>query len=301
MKNEIRISTFGIRHEVGEMFVGYRAADGTIAMQQVTHGPAQVTLAQIPARIHHGFGVSSVELMEQNLQNATDADLEAFKKALEEEGVTLGLLGLSRAAGDANPVYREEDLTALEELIDVAASLGAQQVRVVLMPPPIVPLPEPASFDELVAALRRLAARADAAGVRLMVENDDAITADPSRLVPILEEVGTDVGLVLDTGNIEPVMSEITDAFMTGREAKDVDAELTYQVIESLLPRAEVVHVKTYGFKEDGSSKVYDLNRVIKVLVDGGFEGPLTIEYAGAEGPEADIAIARTIELLRAA
>ncbi|MGC0239400.1 sugar phosphate isomerase/epimerase family protein [Arthrobacter sp. SD76] len=154
----------------------------------------------------------------------------------------------------------------------------------------------------MVAALRRLAAYAVARGVRLMLENDDVITADPAKLIPILDALGPEVGLVLDTGNIEPVMSEVSRSFIAGEEPNDVaDPEPTYSVIEMLLPRAEVVHVKTYGFKEDGSSTVYDLKRVLQILVDGNFTGPVTIEYAGHDAAAADRVIQRTIDLIRAA
>lgn len=283
------------------MYVGYRATDGSYAMQQVNDGPIRVHLADIPARVKDGFGVVSVELMEQNLHGTTEQDRADFRQALSSQGVALGLLGLSRCAGDANPTHREEDLTVLEELIDLAGELGAEQVRVVLLPPPIVPLPDAAPLADLIAALERLSARAKSAGVRLMVENDDAITADPTKLVPILDGVGSDVGLVLDTGNIEPVMGEVVASFMEGREARDIDASETYETITALLPRAEVVHVKTYGYKEDGSSKVYDVTRVLRILTEGDFTGPVTVEYAGADGADADSAISRTIELIRAA
>jgi len=301
MKNEIRVSTFGIRHELGPMFLGYRAPDGAYTMRQVNDGPVSTTLVELPRRIRDGYGVSSVELMEQNLHDASPDDLIALREALESSGVKLGLLGLSRCAGDADPARRAEDISALEEFIDVAGRIGAQQVRVVLLPPPVVPSPEPADLPELVEALLRLARRAEAAGVRLMVENDDAITADPAQLLPILDAVGSQVGFVLDTGNIDPVMTEVVAGFMEGREAKDVDAEETYRTIQSLLPRAEVVHVKTYGFKPDGTSKVYDLQRVVTLLADAGFAGPVTIEYSGADGADADDAITRTIEIVRAA
>ncbi|MGC0239656.1 hypothetical protein [Arthrobacter sp. SD76] len=39
----------------------------------------------------------------------------------------------------------------------------------------------------------------------------------------------------------------------------------------------------------------------MKILVDGEFQGPLTIEYGGFDGADAEDAINKTIELIRAA
>ncbi|MGC0239655.1 sugar phosphate isomerase/epimerase family protein [Arthrobacter sp. SD76] len=229
------------------MFMGARDANGQLVMQQVADYPELISFDGIPERIKR-FGVNSVELMEQNLHGTSAEDGAAFRAALEREGVKVGLLGLSRCVGDTNDQHRAEDLDELERLIESAAEVEAEQVRVVLMPPPIVSSPTLAPFDVLVDSLRRLSAKAKAAGVRLTVENEDVVTSDPDQLIPILDAIGTDIGLVLDTGNVEPLLSEVTSSFLAGREPKDVaDPEPAYRMVEALLPRAEVVHVRPTG------------------------------------------------------
>lgn len=302
MKNELRLATFGIRDELGPMWLDYRAPSGEITAIQVVHSPKTLSLDQIPQRTKHGFGMSSVELMEQQLTAATAEERAALPEALTREGVSVGMVGLSRCIADAVDSHRAEDLEWAERLIAMSAAAKAEQVRVVLMPPPIVPQVERASFEVIVDTLRRLIATAKAAGVRLMIENDDPFTADPAELVPLLDAVGPDLGLVLDTGNLEPVMSAVVEGFSAGRQPDDLaDATPVYEAIESLLPRAAVVHVKTYGFHPDGRSKVYDLDQVLTIIADSGYEGPLTIEYAGSDGAAAEDAIKRTAELIRAA
>ncbi|MGC0239621.1 sugar phosphate isomerase/epimerase family protein [Arthrobacter sp. SD76] len=301
MKNDIRIATFSVRHDLGPMFMGVRDANNELVMQQLGFAPRNVPFAGIPARIKQ-FESSLVELMDANLYGTTPEERAEFREALERENVTVAMVGLSRCVGDANDTNRAEDLDAVEQLIDSAVEVKAESVRVVLMPPPIVESPALAPFDDLVNGLRRLSAYAKTAGVRLTVENDDVVTSDPEQLIPILDAVGSDVGFVLDTGNIEPILSELSASFAEDRAPRDVaDPEPAYRIFEDLLPRAEVVHVKTYGFNEDGSSKVYDVNRIISILAKSNFEGPLTIEYGGYEGADADGAISKTIELIRAA
>lgn len=300
MKNEIRLSTFSIRHELGPMALGFRAPDGEYVRQQVVNEPKSLELHDIPRRSRDGFGITSLELMDQNLEGTSAEDRAALVEALGTEDVSIGLVGLSRCVGDADDAHREEDLQALEELMTISGELGAKQVRVVLLPPPIVPSPTPASFDVNVASLRRLAAHAKVAGVRLTLENDDPITSDPLQLIPLLDAVGPDIGFVLDSGNLEPVMSEVINSFLHGKELGDVvDPEPAYEVFERLLPRAEVVHIKTYGFHADGTSRVYDLNRVLSIVAKSGYDGPLTIEYGGFGSETAEKSIARTAELIR--
>ncbi|WP_413810786.1 sugar phosphate isomerase/epimerase family protein [Streptomyces sp. OE57] len=284
------------------MWLDFRSPTGEITAMQVVHSPKSLSLDQIPQRTKHGFGMHAVELMEQQLTAATAQERAALLEALVREDVSVAMVGLSRCVADAVDSHRAEDLEWAERLIAMSAEARAEQVRVVLMPPPIVPPVERASFEIIIATLRRLISTAKAAGVRLVIENDDPFTADPAQLVPLLDAVGSDLGLVLDTGNLEPVMSAVVEGFLAGREPGDLaDATAVYEAIEALLPRAEVVHVKTYGFHPDGRSKVYDLDRVLAIIAGSGYEGPLTIEYAGFSGAAAEDAIKRTAELIRAA
>ncbi|MGC0239399.1 hypothetical protein [Arthrobacter sp. SD76] len=136
MKNDVRIATFSIRHELGPVYLGYRAPEGEYVTRRVVDAPVKLEFAAIPERIKSGFGVTSLELMDANLIGTTAEDCSAFRNALAEHGVSLGLVGASRAAGDADRQHREEDLAAIELLIDTAAELGTEQVRVILLPRP---------------------------------------------------------------------------------------------------------------------------------------------------------------------
>ncbi len=301
MENQIRLAALGIREELGPMWVDYRAQSGEMTSIQVVHSPKSLSLDQIPRRTK-GFGLSSVELMEQQLTAATAAERAVLPAALARENVSVSLVWISRCIADADDRHRAEDLVWADRLISLAAEAQAEQVGVLLMPPPFVPPVTPASFKVIVETLRGLIATAQAAGVRLMLENADPYTADPAKLTPLLDAVGPELGLVLDTGNLEPVMSAAVEAFLTGREPDDLaDADPAYEAIQALLPRAEVVHVKTYGFHPDGRSKLYDLDRVLRIIADSGYEGPLTIEYGGFDAKAAESAIKRTAELIRAA
>ncbi|WP_405846543.1 sugar phosphate isomerase/epimerase family protein [Streptomyces sp. NBC_01518] len=271
MKNQIRLAALGIREELGPMWVDYRAPSGEMASIQVVHSPKSLSLDQVPRRTKKGFGLSSVELMEQQLTAATTEERAVLPAALARENVSVSLVWISRCIADADDRHRAEDLEWADRLISLAAEAQAEQVGVLLMPPPFVPPVTLASFKVIVETLRGLIATAQAAGVRLMLENADPYTADPAKLTPLLDAVGPELGLVLDTGNLEPIMSTAAEAFMTGREPDDLmDADPAYEAIQALLPRAEVVHVKTYGFHPDGHSKLYDLDRVLRIIADSG-------------------------------
>lgn len=302
MKNEILISTFGIRDELGPMSLSYRLPSGQLTSQQVVHSPKVLSLAELPSRVKNGFCVNGVELMDGHITAATAEERAQLRAAAEIEGVRIGTVGISRATADANDSHRAEDLAAVEQLIELAAETGSDSVRVILLPPPIVPGPKPAQFTAIIESLVRLADFAEARGLRLFIENDDELTSNPAKITEILDAVGPRLGLILDTGNWTPVMEEISNSFMAGHAPADVtDAESLYQTISDLLPRADVLHLKTYGFHPDGQSRVYDLDRVLDIVTSAGYQGPITIECMLFENSETDAVIRATIERIHAA
>ncbi|WP_314225288.1 sugar phosphate isomerase/epimerase family protein [Streptomyces zaehneri] len=301
MQNDIRIATFGIRHELGPLSLGFRSPDGEFVRQQVVDSPRSLPLGDLPQRLRSAFGVTAVEIMDEHLSGAPAEERAALRSAVDRGELTYSLAAISRYVGDADAGRRAEDLAAVERIIKQSAEAGAQSARVILLPPPIVPQVPLAATDELVAALRHLVGVAHAAGVSLLIENDDEMTSVPEYVEALLDGVGPELGFVLDTGNLEPVMSEVVGSVTAGREPGDVqDAEQTYRAIEALLPRAQVVHVKTYGFHDDKRSKVYDLDRVLQIIADSGFAGPLTIEYGGPDSSVAYDTIRQTVARIRA-
>ncbi|MGC0239652.1 sugar phosphate isomerase/epimerase family protein [Arthrobacter sp. SD76] len=303
MSNTIRVSAWGIRHALGPISLCNRDQNGQIQWHQVAEGSRDVPLGSLPTHLREAFGVDEFEIPDWYLVNAAPDELDRLRAALTDEKVRITNVTLDgRSAGDGNPAFREDDLRTLENVLELLSSLSVSSARVNLMPPPIIEAGETASVEDVVVALKRLSAFAQARGIRLFIENHCELTSTPEDVIALLDAVGPELGLILDTGNIEPVQGTVVESFSTGLPFATVD-DLTRveQFIQALADRASLVHVKTYGFNEDGSSKVYDLEKVINTVLDTGYDGPITIECAVLDGGGVYETISRTKDLLDAA
>jgi len=122
-------------------------------------------------------------------------------------------------------------------------------------------------------------------GVQVLIENHDGITIDPDVCIEILDAVGPSLlpGIVIDTGNFNPVRAEGVAAILENRDYNDVDATAAFEGIAKVAPRTALVHVKCHGLHPDGRTKVYDVPRALHIIRDAGFKGPLSLELEAVQ------------------
>lgn len=299
MNNEIRVSAWGIRHNLGPISLPLRNEDGDIEWVGVTQGTQAVSLGDLPEHLKSEFGVTEFEIPDWYLNNATEEELELLRQGLKRAGSRITTVTVDgRHVADYVPEFREDDQAEIERVLDRCATLGVSSARVNIVPPPIVPEVKVATWDEIVAGLRRLHAYAAKRGISLFIENHGEVTSTVEEVQRLLDAV-PGLGFILDTGNIEPVITEISSAFTEGRAPNDVnDLEPVYAFIRPLAPLAAVVHVKTYGYREDGTSRVYDIPAVLKAVAGAGYSGPVTIECAEFDTAGVYDTIKRTMALI---
>jgi sugar phosphate isomerase/epimerase len=162
----------------------------------------------------------------------------------------------------------------VKQWIEVAERLGAPMIRV------FAGWPEgPAAdrWDGMIASLREAAAFADAAGVRLGLENEAGFTPSVAEHIRILEEVGSPaLGLLLDTGNYPAGWPSVVAA----------------------APRAIHVHAKFWKVGPGGEEPSMDYPALLGQLRRAGYGGWITFEYEAPE-PEAS-GLPRAFAYLRA-
>lgn len=302
MNNPIQVSAWGIRHNLGPICLPVRHEDGSVELVEVTQGEKNVHLSEVPRHLRETFGVEGMEIPDWFIKQASESERAAFADALVAEGVVLRNVTLDgRCAGDGNATFRADDLRELENSITMIAAVGARAARVNLLPPEIVPRGESAGFDEVVESLKRLLAHAEALGVELLIENHCELTDTPEKIDRLRAAVGPGLGLILDTGNIGAIQMEVLRSFREKVPPRDVEeAPEVFEFIAEMLPRASMVHVKTYGFREDGKPMLYDQERAIELIAESGYAGPVTVECASFEPPKVYDAISRTVGMLRA-
>lgn len=103
-------------------------------------------------------------------------------------------------------------------------------------------------------------------GIFLAIENHGYLTETSAHLMRILDGMNHEwLGCNLDTGNF---------------------TEDPYGNIERMVSRAVNVQLKVEVMKEDGSGREHaDIDRIVKILHDGGYRGYVALEYESSPDP----------------
>jgi sugar phosphate isomerase/epimerase len=194
-----------------------------------------------------------------------DAD-DAYFRNLKREAFTRGITISGTAIGNnftvgVGPKLDAEIATAMK-WIDNAATLGAPHIRFFAGKGKQL-AENPARLDEAAEAVNQCAAHAAEKGIFLGIENHGNLTSQ--QMLQIMERIDSPwVGINLDTGNF------LSDD--------------PYADLEKCVPYAVNVQVKVNMKKPDGEEYPADLNRIAKILREGGYQGFVILEYED-EGP----------------
>lgn len=295
MSGEVAVSSFSLRQQLGPIRLGYRDAEGNDA-EFVLPMPQLIELEEFPALVRERCGVDLIEICQIQFADASDARIASVRAALDAAGV--GLLTVPIDVGnlaDPSAEVRRDSETAIIEWFDIAAKLGLRYVRVNAGSP----LEPRIELAHVVESFDRLADCAAERALGLLVENHGGPSSEPDLLLELIADVGTDrLGLLLDTGNFEPLISYASAAF-TGQKASTEGLDFTpvYERVARLAPYAQVVHAKAHEFQGDAHHPV-DLGRALGLVKAAGFDGPVTVEYEGNEGDPWQ-QTARTVQLVR--
>jgi sugar phosphate isomerase/epimerase len=286
------VSSFSLREQLGPIRFQYRDASGADQVMAMDI-PRLLPISDFPRRALDELGVDKVETVGFHFTGLDDPEIPRFEKALADSGV--GLLNIALDTGDLldpDDGRRAGDIAVLKEWIARFAAMGSTFVRV-NPGSPATPWGEGPPPARLAAALVELGELARAEGARLLVENHNGPGSDPVWLNALLAEVGEHCGLLLDLGNLEPLLSALRAATRGQTDPgsldlaqlmSDVDLGPLYEALEALAPRAELVSVKTNWVAEDGSVGAVDLDRAMGILVSSGYDGILSVEYEGIGG-----------------
>ena len=235
----------------------------TLAGMETSGG---LPLLDLPAHLAQ-FGIHTLEICHFHLLSRSDAYLANLRTALDEAGVALFSLLID--GGDVtDPVHGDDDEAWIAQWLPVAATLGASCARVIAGQS----APSPATVDASVAALARLADRADELGVRLMTENWHALMATPEVVTQVMTRLDGRVGLCCDFGNWRG----------PGK----------YDDLAAIAPWAESCHAKCH-FATAYAADRADFIRCLEISRAAGFSGPYTLIY---DGPNDDEWAGLTIE-----
>ena len=138
---------------------------------------------------------------------------------------------------------------------------------------------------ELAAdGLRRLTEFSDSMGINTIVENHGGLSSNGKWLSAVMEKVDHPrMGTLPDFGNFRLEDEEWYDR---------------YQGVRELMPYAKAVSAKSHEFDSDGNEINTDYYKMMKIVLDAGYNSYVGIEYEGTAHSEME-GIRLTFELLK--
>jgi sugar phosphate isomerase/epimerase len=200
-----------------------------------------------------------VELCHFHIASLDPVYLEELRDAFRASGVVIQTLLIDD--GDiTNRETRSRDMAWIHRWIDGAARLGAEHARAIAGKQK----PTPDNIALGISGLKALAHSAATGGIKLVTENWFDLTSTPEAVYQVLDGVGSDLGLMADTGNWS--------------------GPTKYADLQSIFGRAELCHAKTSfsaGLKMDEA----DYRQCLEAAKRAGYQGPFTLIFAD-EGDE---------------
>lgn len=172
--------------------------------------------------------------------------------------------------GDPDPNARARAAERHHPWVDAAARLGCHSIR--------VNAASEGTRDQAAAlaadGLTRLTEYAAVVGLNVIVENHGGLSSDGAWLAGVIRRVDHPrCGTLPDFGNF------------TLADGSRYDA---YRGVAELMPFARAVSAKSYDFDEHRNETSIDYRRMMKIVVDAGYDGYVGVEYEGDRLPEVE-------------
>jgi sugar phosphate isomerase/epimerase len=221
-------------------------------------------------------GCEGAELTTYFFAEETDAYMLELRRHAFLGGIAISGTAIGNNFSHPRGPKRDEEIALTKKWIDRAALMGAPHIRVFAG---VTREIERAEADKLViSALEECCDYAGRRGIFLGLENHDSI-GSADTLLPMVKAVNSPwIGINLDSGN-----------FRTADP---------YQDFARCVPYTVNVQFKTEIHDGSGAKKPADLNRLTRILRDGGYQGWVALEYEASEDPAK--AVPRVIQELKA-
>ncbi len=229
------------------------------------------------------FGIDAIEHVNMLFMDKAkdNAYLTELKKRADGEGVKSLLIMIDREGnlGEPDEKKRKQAIENHYKWVEAAKFLGCHSIRVNAR--------STGSYDEQMDraadGLRRLTEFGVQHNINVIVENHGGLSSNGEWLAGVMKKVDhPSCGTLPDFGNFR----------LKGDEWYD-----RYKGIKELMPFAKAVSAKSHDFDKDGNETKTDYHRMMKIVVDAGFNGYVGIEYEGHIDSEI-VGIKKTKKLL---
>jgi len=224
------------------------------------------------------FGIDAVEYWNRPFfQKANDANyLREMKKRADNAGVK-GLVILIDGEGnlgDPDEKKRHNSVERHKKWVDAAKTLGCHSIRVNAR--------SKGSYQEQLKlsadGLANLCEYGKTKNCNVIVENHGGLSSNGKWLTAVMKKVGMkNCGTLPDFGNFQKYDR--------------------YQGVKDLMPFAKSVSAKSHTFDKHGNETQTDFRKMLKIVVDAGYDGYVGIEFEGGKISEVE-GVKKTKKLL---
>jgi len=231
----------------------------------------------------HALSINAVEYVNQFFMDKAEdtKSLAEMKKRADDLGVRSVLIMCDDEGhlGDPDAKQRAQAVENHYKWVHAAKYLGCHSIRVNAY--------SEGSYDEQLKlaadGLRQLSEYAAGHEMNVIVENHGGLSSDGNWLTSLIKTVDLpNCGTLPDFGNFPPE----TDP---------------YEAVEMMMPYAKSVSAKSFDFNEEGDETTIDYRRMMKIVLDAGYEGYVGIEYEGERLSETEgiVATQKLLEIIR--
>ncbi len=243
----------------------------------------KMTNLDFPGMTRNDFDLDAVEYVNSFFKDKAqdEAYLDELKKRCDDHGVQSLLIMCDGEGqlGDPDSKSRETAIQNHHRWVDAARRLGCHSIR--------VNAASQGSYEEQMKlaadGLSRLTEYAANQELNVIVENHGGLSSNGAWLSGVMKMVNQPrCGTLPDFGNFN----------LGGGKTYD-----RYLGVQELMPFAKAVSAKSHEFSEEGNEIHTDYSRMLKIVMDAGYEGYIGIEFEGAGDEKAGILATR--DLLR--
>ena len=213
------------------------------------------------------YDIGAIEYVNQFYFDKAEDEkyLNELKNVADSEGVESVLIMCDAEGnlGDPDTAARQQAVENHYKWVNMASFLGCHAIR--------VNAASQGTYEEQMEraadGLRSLTEYADNEGISVVVENHGGLSSNADWLVGTIEMVDhSNCGTLPDFGNFTISENETYD---------------NYEGTEKLMEHAKGVSAKTYDFDEDGNETTLDIERLMTIVKNAGYNGYVGIEYEG--------------------
>jgi L-ribulose-5-phosphate 3-epimerase len=220
------------------------------------------------------YGIDAVEYVNQFFKDkaADKAYLTEMKKRADGEGVRSLLIMIDGegALGDSDATKRAQAVDRHKPWVEAAKFLGCHSIRVNAESQGT----ETEQRTLVADGLSKLTAFAAPLAINVIVENHGGLSSNGAWLASVMKQVNHPrCGTLPDFGNFDLGGGKMYDR---------------YKGVVEMMPWAKAVSAKSHDFDAQGNEIHTDFAKMLKIVLDAGYNGYVGIEYEGDKLSEPD-------------